>query len=97
MCRLLRVMSLRLKLATSLRQACRFSLRLLAWIPVIIVALVLIWGYYVYVYVMNISGKLVCRRRLTAVPLYEIAHSLQARSLKDLPLSLYSFLVRRLL
>ena len=33
-------------------------MRILAWIPVLIVALVLIWGYYVYVYVMNFSGKL---------------------------------------
>ena len=57
MCRCIRVMALRLKLISALRRAARITLRILAWIPVLIVALVLIWGYYVYVYVMNISGE----------------------------------------
>ena len=57
MCRAVRVMALRLKLVSALRRSARITLRVLAWIPVVIVALVLIWGYYVYVYVMNISGE----------------------------------------
>ena len=57
MCRRVRAMTLRLKLVSGCRRAARLTLRLLAWVPVLLVTLVLIWGYYVYVYVMNISGK----------------------------------------
>ena len=50
-------MATRLKIVSAIGRSARFTVRVLAWIPVVIVALVLIWGYYVYVYVMNISGK----------------------------------------
>lgn len=51
------VMATRLKIVSAIGRSARFTVRILAWIPVVIVALVLIWGYYVYVYVMNFSGK----------------------------------------
>ena len=51
------VMATRLKIVSAIGRSARFTVRILAWIPVLIVALVLIWGYYVYVYVMNFSGK----------------------------------------
>ena len=50
-------MATRLKIVSAIGRSARFTVRILAWIPVVIVALVLIWGYYVYVYVMNFSGK----------------------------------------
>ncbi|XP_064405258.1 palmitoyltransferase ZDHHC20-like isoform X2 [Halichondria panicea] len=51
----IRNMSLRLRLGTTCVRAGRSVIRVLAWIPVLFVAIVLVWGYYVYVYVMNIS------------------------------------------
>ena len=39
------------------RASIRCTFRLLAWIPVLFVAILLTWGYYVYVYIINISGK----------------------------------------
>ena len=39
-------------------QGClRCTLKLVAWIPVLFVGLLLAWGYYVYVYVIHLSGK----------------------------------------
>lgn len=61
MCRCRRVMSLRLKFLSACRRTTRCMIRILAWVPVLIVAVVLLWGYYVYVYVMNISGIAVIR------------------------------------
>ena len=50
-------MATHLKLVSALRKSARLTVRIVAWIPVLIVSLVLIWGYYVFVYVMNFSGK----------------------------------------
>ena len=55
-----RNMMLRLRLGSACGKAGRSVLRVVAWIPVLFVAAVLIWGYYVYVYVMNISGEFKC-------------------------------------
>lgn len=55
--RYVRVMALRLRVASACSKATRTVIRVISWIPVIFVTAVLVWGYYVYVYVMNISGK----------------------------------------
>lgn len=49
-------MVLSFKLLTGCRALCRCVFRVLAWLPVVFVTIVVLWGYYVYVYIMNISG-----------------------------------------
>ena len=44
-------------MATACRRTFRCFIWTVAWIPVIFVSLLIVWAYYVYVYVMNISGK----------------------------------------
>ena len=57
-----RNMMLRLRLGSACGRAGRSVLRVVAWIPVLFVVVVLVWGYYVYVYVMNISGECAMRQ-----------------------------------
>ena len=45
------------RLSDACRRTCRCLFRAFLWVPVIIVCAILLWGYYVYVYVMNISGE----------------------------------------
>ena len=44
-------------LFTACKRTCICCFKVVQWIPVIFVSAVLIWGYYVYVFEMNISGK----------------------------------------
>lgn len=52
-----RVAFILFQMLTACKRTFRCFVRAVAWIPVIFVSAVIIWGYYVYVYVMNISGK----------------------------------------
>ncbi|KAL5460431.1 hypothetical protein EMCRGX_G033879 [Ephydatia muelleri] len=36
---------------------CWFIIRVLYWVPVLFAFLIILWGYYVYAYVLNISGQ----------------------------------------
>lgn len=36
---------------------CWFIIRVLYWVPVLFAFLIILWGYYVYAYVLNISGN----------------------------------------
>ena len=38
------------------RKAVDICMRVMYWLPVLFVTAVILWGYYVYMYVMNISG-----------------------------------------
>ena len=50
------MMAVRSRMASACSKATRAVIRVVSWIPVLFVTAVLLWGYYVYVYVMNISG-----------------------------------------
>lgn len=39
------------------RRCLYFSLRIVAWVPVLFVTALLLWGYYVYVYIIHLSGE----------------------------------------
>jgi len=52
-----RISLLRLQMTTACRRTFRCFIRAVSWIPVIFVSLLIAWAYYVYVYVMNISGE----------------------------------------
>lgn len=52
-----RVAFILFQMLTACKRTFRCFVRAVAWIPVIFVSAVIIWGYYVYVYVMNISGE----------------------------------------
>ena len=47
---------MRLKIVSACNRLCRCIIRVLAWLPVVFVSAIILWGYYVYVYIMNISG-----------------------------------------
>jgi len=49
-----RVAFILFQMLTACKRTFRCFVRAVAWIPVIFVSAVIIWGYYVYVYVMNI-------------------------------------------
>ena len=54
------------------RQCIYGVLKLVAWVPVLFVTVLLIWGYYVYVYIINLSGKEVgcCYTTVSIIILY---------------------------
>jgi hypothetical protein len=54
-------MALRFKVLSACRALCHCAFRVVSWLPVVIVAIILIWGYFVYVYIMNISGEWLAR------------------------------------
>ena len=39
------------------QNCCYYCLRGVYWVPVGFVVLIVSWGYYVYVYTLNLSGK----------------------------------------
>ncbi len=52
-----RAITLKMRLARACRKFGWVCLKTVYWIPVFFVVGVLAWGYVVYVYVMNLSGK----------------------------------------
>ena len=44
-------------MSSACRRCLYFALRLVAWVPVLFVTVLLLWGYYVYVYIIHLSGK----------------------------------------
>ena len=44
-------------LLTACKRTCVCCFKVVQWIPVVFVSAVIIWGYYVYVFEMNISGN----------------------------------------
>lgn len=57
-------MALRLRLLSSCKRALRSFIRVVSWLPVVFVTALMVWGYFVYVWVMNLSGKATINRCL---------------------------------
>lgn len=55
---------------------CGLIIRAVFWIPVLLACLILLWGYYVYAYLMNISGRFPKGHPLINVVLLAIGHCL---------------------
>jgi len=71
-----RNMVIRSRLSSACIKAGRGVVRVIAWIPVVFVTAVLLWGYYVYVYIIILSGTCIVSI-WTASDLYSQGHFLK--------------------